>query len=116
VRVDHPDPAAWVHGVVAADRSEAVFAYVQMSTSVAESTAPIRFPGLDPDTEYTLSAVADEVSAPVSQWPLWATAQAEPGAQEGALRLSGRFLAEVGVAAPMLVNRPGQAFVVALRS
>lgn len=122
VRIDHPDPAAWVHGVVAPDRSEAVFAYVQMSTSVAEGTAPIRFAGLDPDAQYTVSAVADEVSTSVGQWPLWAKARTESGAgvsagaQPDALRLSGRFLEEVGVAAPTLASKPGQSFVVTLRS
>jgi alpha-galactosidase len=108
VRVDHSDPAAWVHGVVAQDRTEAVFAYVQMSTSVAEGTAPIRFAGLDPDAQYTVAAVAGEVSGPPGAWPAWAEA--------GGLRLSGRFLEEVGVAAPALASRPAQAFLITLRS
>ncbi len=111
VRVEHPDPAAWVHGVVAQDRADAVFAYVQMDTSVAEETAPLRFPGLDPEAEYTVEAVPGAVSGPAGAWPLWATAEPE----RGALRLRGRFLAEVGVAAPALANKPAQAFLVRLR-
>jgi alpha-galactosidase len=106
VRVDHPDPAAWVHGVVSPDRTRAVFAYVQMTTSAAQATAPIRPAGLDPDAEYTVAAVPGDVSGPPDAWPRWAT--------EGGLRLSGRFLQEVGVAAPALANRPAQAFVLTL--
>ena len=40
VNVDHPDPAARAHGVVAVDRSEALFAYVQLASSVAERHPP----------------------------------------------------------------------------
>jgi alpha-galactosidase len=111
VRVEHPDPAAWVHGVVAQDRFEGVFAYVQMDTSVAEGTAPIRFPGLDPEAEYAVEAVPGGVSGAVEAWPLWAATEPEPDG----LRLTGRFLAEVGVAAPALANKPAQAFLVRLR-
>jgi alpha-galactosidase len=109
VRVEHPDPAAWVHGVVAQDRSAAVFAYIQLGTTVAEGTAPIRFAGLDPEAQYTVSAVPGEVSGPVDDWPLWAKS-----APQG-LRLTGRFLEEVGVAGPALANKPAQAFLIALR-
>ena len=31
VQADHPNPAAYLHGVVAADRAEALFAYVQLT-------------------------------------------------------------------------------------
>src|SRR5215213_4568992 len=55
VRVDHPDPAAWVQGVVAADRTSAVFAYVQLATSVAEAPAPARLAGLEPDRRYVVT-------------------------------------------------------------
>jgi alpha-galactosidase len=107
VRVDHPDPAAWVHGVVAADRAHAVFAYVQLETSTYATASALRFAGLNPDAEYELT-VLPEVSAERDVWPLWA--------QEGEnLALRGRVLSEVGVAAPQLVNRPGQAVVVELR-
>ncbi|GAA0673266.1 alpha-galactosidase [Kitasatospora atroaurantiaca] len=107
VRVDHPDQAAWVHGVVSADRAHAVFAYVQLDTSVSEAGAPIRFAGLDPDARYALT-VLPELSAPEASWPLWARREPVP--------LPGRFLSEAGVAAPDLVDRPGQALVVELRA
>ncbi|MGH2814025.1 MAG: alpha-galactosidase, partial [Actinomycetota bacterium] len=37
VRADHPDPAAYLHGVVAPDRVEALFAYVQLTASASET-------------------------------------------------------------------------------
>lgn len=115
VRVDHPDPAAWVHGVVAADRAHAVYAYVQLQTSAYEKGAAMRFAGLDPDVDYSLT-VLPEVSIESDGWPQWAVAEAVAGeVGKEALVLRGRVLGEVGVAAPKLVNRPGQAFVVELR-
>ncbi|MGH3415127.1 MAG: alpha-galactosidase [Actinocrinis sp.] len=109
VRVDHADPAAWVHGVVAADRSHAVFAYVQLETSTYEVGAAMRFPGLNPDADYALT-VLPAVSARPRTWPAWAS-----GADDSGLILSGRLLSVSGVAAPALVDKPGQAFVVELR-
>ena len=110
VRADHPDPAVWVHGVVSPDRSHALFAYVQLSTSVTEAAPPMRIPGLDPDARYTLT-VRRELSADERSLPLWARRTELPGPV-----LTGRFLAEVGVAAPDLVNRPGQALLLELRA
>jgi alpha-galactosidase len=107
VRLDHPDPAAWVHGVVAPDRSHALFAFVQLATSTAESSGSMRFDGLDRESDYAL-CVEPGVSSPRSTWPRWA-------AGGGPLVLSGRALTEVGVAAPHLVNTPAQSFVVELR-
>src|SRR5829696_9194 len=52
VRADHPDPAALVHGVVAADHSEALFAYVQLAASDDEAPGAIRIVGLDPERVY----------------------------------------------------------------
>jgi alpha-galactosidase len=107
VRVDHPDPAAWLHGVVSADRTRAVFAFVQLATSTSESPAALRFPALDPDADYELT-VEPGVSAARDSWPRWAAAG-------GSLTLPGRVLTELGVAGPNLVNKPGQSFVVELR-
>jgi alpha-galactosidase len=107
VRVDHPDAAAWVHGVVGADRTHALFAYVQLATSTFETAAALRFPGLSPEADYELR-VLPEVSDRTDTWPQWASG-------DSPLVLQGRILSEIGVAAPRLVDRPGQAFVVELR-
>ncbi|GAA0387340.1 alpha-galactosidase [Microbispora corallina] len=103
VRVDHPDPAAWVHGVVSPDRGHAVFAYVQLETSASERPARMRLPGLDPDAEYAVAAVPGVVSGPPGRWPDWAS---------GGVRLGGRALAVIGLAAPLLSDSPGTAFLV----
>ncbi len=110
VRADHPDPAVWVHGVVSADRSHALFAYVQLDTSVPEAAPPMRMPGLDPDGRYTVT-VRHELSVDERGLPPWARRTDLP-----APTLTGRFLAEVGVAAPGLANRPGQALLLELRA
>ncbi|MBR7838053.1 alpha-galactosidase [Actinospica durhamensis] len=103
VRVDHPDPAAWVHGVVSPARDRAVFAYVQLDASTGDRTAPIRLPGLDPEREYVLEALP-AASAPEASWPRWAAAP-EP------VPLTGVALGRIGVPAPALANTPGEAFV-----
>jgi alpha-galactosidase len=105
VRSDHPDPAAWVHGVVSPTGAKAVFAYVQLDAGNGDRTAPIRLPGLDPDRAYVLEPVK-AVSAPEAVWPKWASAQAAEAA-----RLPGAVLARIGIAAPALANTPGEAFV-----
>lgn len=95
VRADHPDPAVWVHGVVAADGSQAVHAVVQLATSVQSPPGPVRLPGLLPDASYDVRPLppGDRTPGPsLSPLPWWA----------GGLTLSGRTLAEVGVQAPLL--------------
>jgi alpha-galactosidase len=48
VRVDHPDPTLWAHGVVSHDRTEAVFALTAVTTPVTAHPGTLRLPGLDP--------------------------------------------------------------------
>ncbi|MDQ1531680.1 MAG: alpha-galactosidase [Microbacteriaceae bacterium] len=55
VRMDHPDPAAQVTGVVAADGSRALFSWVTLATSAGELPVPVRFGGLDPDRRYRVA-------------------------------------------------------------
>ena len=52
VRADRADPAAWLHGVVGADR--ALYAFVQLATSALAVPEPARLPGLDPDRRYAV--------------------------------------------------------------
>ncbi|AWN30976.1 alpha-galactosidase [Streptomyces sp. NEAU-S7GS2] len=95
VHGDHPDPALWVHGVVAGDAGRAVFALVQMATSVQSPAGRVRLPGLDPDADYRLAPLApgDRPEGPAtSTLPWW----------EQGVTLPGRVLAEVGVQAPTL--------------
>lgn len=107
VRADHPDPAAWLHGVVAPDRSHALFAYMQLETSTFEYGAALRFPSLNSQADYELTVIP-VVSAVPDTWPRWATGQRS-------IVVSGRLLSVAGVEAPRLVDKPGQSFVVELR-
>jgi alpha-galactosidase len=100
VRGDHPDPAAYVHGVVARDRSAGLYAYVQLRTSARGVPAPMRLPGLDPDRRYRADVVAPAgppmTIGPVPRW--------------SPRELTGRVLAEVGLRPPVLA--PEQAWLV----
>ncbi len=100
VRADHPDPAALVHGVVAADRSAAVFAYVALHTSARGVPAPMRLPGLDPDRAYRVDVV-EPAGAPMT------LGTAQPWSSRV---LTGKVLAEVGLRPPILA--PEQAWLV----
>jgi alpha-galactosidase len=97
VHTDTPDPALWVHGVVAADRGEAIYAVVTLGTSVTSPPGRVRLPGLDPEALYDLrplppgdAAGHGDATYPV---PWWADGT----------RLTGRTLAAVGVQVPSLL-------------
>ena len=94
VHGDHPDPALWVHGVVAADRSRAVYALAQVATSVHAPAGRVLLPGLDPAATYRLAPLppATTVEHKRGAPPWWSTG----------VELPGRVLAEVGVQAPTL--------------
>jgi alpha-galactosidase len=94
VRGDHPDPALWVHGVVAPDRDRALYALVQLATSVHAPAGRVLLPGLDPSATYRVAplAPATVVEGGRGAPPWWATG----------VDLPGRVLAEVGVQAPTL--------------
>jgi alpha-galactosidase len=101
VRADHPNPAAYLHGVVAADRSEALFAYVQLTASAFETPGLARLPGLDPDRAYRVTPLQ------VAGGPETKQAVAPRWYEAGGVTLGGRALAEVGLPLPVL--RPEQA-------
>lgn len=93
VRGDHPDPALWVHGVVSADRAEAIFALVAMQTPLTAPPGRVRLPGLNPDLHYRVEPLApgDAATGAHGQAKWW---------QAGGVTLSGRALSEVGIQAP----------------
>lgn len=119
VRMDVAGEERFVHGVVAPDRSRAIFALATMTTSTASVGPPLRLRGLDPARRYRLrpllvgglpsglapprwwggDAAAGTFRAPDPADPT-TTATGEldlPGAV-----FSGAALAAVGVAAPIL--------------
>jgi alpha-galactosidase len=106
VRVDHHDSAALVHGVVAPDRRQAVFAYVQLATGVPQVPGCVRLDGLDPGARYLVTA-QDLAGGPTTQ-----QAAAPPWMAAGGLTVSGRVLMTVGLQVPIL--HPEQALVLHL--
>jgi alpha-galactosidase len=106
VRADHHDPAALLHGVVAPDRGEALFAYVQLTTSVAETPGAARLPGLAPERAYAVAPVAPAGGPALQQAkpPLWL--------EGGGVTLAGGALATAGLEMPAL--QPEQALLLHL--
>jgi len=109
VRADTDEPAERLHGVVAADRTAAVFAFVQLSTgrSTRPGTRPL--PGLDPERRYrvTLPAGIPEPRTLQAAEPAWM-----PAARGAGLVTTGAVLTHAGLSLPVLV--PGQALVLVL--
>ncbi|MFC7533193.1 alpha-galactosidase [Actinoplanes sp. GCM10030250] len=95
IRSDHPDPSLWVHGVVADDLSQAVYALASTATTVWSPPGQVRLPGLDPGAAYHLAPLppGDQVDAPTKhRLPWW----------DAGVTLNGRALAVAGVQAPVL--------------
>ena len=109
VRADLPDPGALLHGVVAADRREALFAYVRTVTSPEQQAGRLVLPGLDRDAVYEVERRDDarrragrqEKSPP----PWW---------ERGRTTASGAVLGRIGLPAP--TTGPAQAVVLHLRA
>jgi alpha-galactosidase len=91
VHADVVDPAVAVHGVVARDRSDALFAIALTASSASAPPDRVTFPGLDPDWTYHVrpQTPGDRVDGPDLGW--W-TPQG--------LRLPGRLLSGAGLEAP----------------
>ncbi|MFD6177037.1 MULTISPECIES: alpha-galactosidase [unclassified Isoptericola] len=107
VSLDHHDPSVLIRGVVAPDRSRALFTLAQLTSSLAPSGGRIRFPGLDPDTRYDV-----RVDTPAHAVRSRAYTPA-PWVVDG-IRLTGRTLAAVGLEAPVL--DPEQVIIITLDS
>jgi alpha-galactosidase len=95
VRVDHPDPAVLVSGVVAEDRSEAWFVVATVATTATQTPAAIRLPGLTRDARYHVESVTPDGDQHVLD--LGETWLSGPGGV-----VPGSVLADVGVRMPVL--------------
>lgn len=95
VNGDHPDPAVAVHGVVAADSSDALYAVVAEARSLTWPPGPARLPGLDPARSYRvrLQAPGTDVGSSGHAVPPWC-------ASGDGVVLTGRALAAAGVQVP----------------
>jgi alpha-galactosidase len=96
VNVDHPDRAARAHGVVDVDRSDALFAYVQLASTTAERPSRLTVPGLDPSRAYRVEPVHPVGPPRLTQVhpPQWYA--------DGGCTLTGQTLAHVGLELPVL--------------
>ena len=101
VRIDHPDPSAYVHGVVAPGRDHAVFAYVQLAARPAKAPPAFRLAGLDPSRDYQVSVIGPETAVAGAILPRWV---------EKPFTAAGSVLTEVGLPAPGL--RPASLLLV----
>ncbi|MDQ0913525.1 alpha-galactosidase [Streptomyces canus] len=96
VRIDHPDPALWAHGVISQDRTEAVFALTAMATPLAAHPGTLRLRGLDPDATYHLRPLppADQAPGMERGTPAWCTSDE--------ITVPGSVLERVGIQIPNL--------------
>jgi alpha-galactosidase len=108
VRADLPGDDVLLHGVVAQDRREALFAYVRLTTTAEEHTGRLLLPGLDPELEY------DVVHRPEAGTASSVEKMRTPWFERGAARASGAVLGRVGLPAPRL--DPAQAVVLHVRA
>jgi alpha-galactosidase len=102
IRVDQPNDEAFVHGVVAQDKSKAIFAYVALKGTTGSLPNSLRILGLEPNANYAVKLVepagsAVEIGRKSPQW------------FEG-VTLTGAALAAIGLKTPVLA--PEQAILV----
>ncbi|MEV0157131.1 alpha-galactosidase [Micromonospora sp. NPDC050686] len=95
VRADHPDPALWLHGIVSAERDQALFAVVAMATAVSTQPGRLRIPGLDPHERYRVRPL------PPGDQPSTNALTPNPWLASGVV-VTGQMLAEVGLSVPPL--------------
>jgi alpha-galactosidase len=94
-RIDTPDDTAWMHGVVAADRSAAIMSYAQLDEPRNDQPTALRVPGLDPVRRYRITDVT-----PGEQLPR-RSGLAE-NARISTVEASGAALTQIGLAIPAL--------------
>ncbi len=94
VRLD-TDPASLVQGVVAADKSEAVFVYARVNTGRFSSPEPFVLRELDPDKQYLVDLLAMPGRSPEF-------GRVRPAWIESASPISGRVLMSAGLQPPIV--------------
>ncbi len=105
VRADTaPAGDVWVHGVVAPDGDEALFAVVTLATAAAALREPVRFPGLHDASLYRVTRV------PLGGEPLWIGDAAPQWWMPGTVTLPGSVLSRVGLPLPPLASEEGCVF------
>ena len=101
------DPSLRLTGVVAADRSEAVFVLASVATSAYQTPVPLALPGLDHDRAYAVSEVTPGAGG-------GSTAETASWVAGEGLVLPGSVLARAGIRVPVM--RPETARVLRVRA
>lgn len=91
MRTDSPDPAYDVHGTVAQDGSEAIYALVALATTVWAPPGPVRLPGLQAEAKYRITVLGNSERPDHGGNTAW---------WDAGLVLSGAVLGTVGIQAP----------------
>ncbi len=95
VRPESPDPAVLLHGVVAADRAEALVAHVQLDEPSHNRGVFVHVPGLDPSSVYDLSW-----EGPVDLEPVSHSSALPPAGPTDGVGVTGAALAAQGFWVP----------------
>ena len=105
VRADYADSSGYLHGVVAQNKTEALFAYVQLRPTQSVHPAQLIFAGLDPARTYDVSAIypAGKPTMMLITPPSWLTG----------VKLTGDQLMKAGLPAPILA--PENALLIELK-
>jgi len=96
VRADGVDESALLHGVVAQNADEALYAYVQLRTPLTSISGSVPLPGLDADTRYLVTPQFPGDS------PSTRSTSVTPWIAAGGSILTGRALAAAGLQMPAL--------------
>jgi alpha-galactosidase len=97
VRMDGMGDGVHLHGVVASDRSRALFAFAPADSLYPDPAPRLRFRGLDPEQAYRVRPVLIGARPSGLKPPRWWGAPDFPG-----VVLTGAALERAGVAAPIL--------------
>ncbi len=98
VNADLVDPALDLQGVVAQDRSQAIYRLSALDHSLTSGAGLVALPGLDPERAYQVSTVTAAADLEPS---VRRRMNVAPWTRDG-VRTSGRLLAQVGVRVPPL--------------
>jgi alpha-galactosidase len=125
VRLDFPDESVSVNGVVAADRTRAVYSFASVARSEVALLGRLRCPGLDPERQYRLRPMLIGGPPTGLRAPAWWGARQPapepymdpeeqaiyqmPGREPPGVVLSGAALSTVGLMAPII--HPDQAVI-----
>ncbi|GAA2109587.1 alpha-galactosidase [Microlunatus panaciterrae] len=106
VRIDSADPTLALHGVVAPDKSKAIYSFGVIARSEVAPIGRFRLPGLDPEMSYRVRPVLVGTMPRLSP-PAWWNVTMDRGADLSTVQapgsvFTGAVLGSVGVQAPAL--------------